>query len=127
MRMLVHMDVHSYENSRPYGQQQLITQRAGHLALPMGLLNSPFPSREGLATQKTTTPQTNELSLRHYENNQVKRQQYFKKYKAIAKTKKGRSANLPLFSRDLFETLKPNSCTFVPEEGTSPSGGISVI
>ena len=29
-------------NSRPYGQQQLITHRAGHLVLPIGFFNSPF-------------------------------------------------------------------------------------
>jgi hypothetical protein len=28
-------------NSRPYGHQQLIDHRAGHLALPIGFFNSP--------------------------------------------------------------------------------------
>ncbi len=34
--------MHSYENSRPYGQQRLATHRAGHLALPKEFLNNPF-------------------------------------------------------------------------------------
>jgi hypothetical protein len=37
----------------PYGHQQLIDHRAGHLALPMGFFNSPFRSWDEVKNYRT--------------------------------------------------------------------------